>query len=127
MDLAARMGWKPGMVARVEGAPDDVPGLSGPLAARGAGAVWHLAFARDAATITGLAAGFVGGYAKGQHLWLAYPKLTGTLRSDISRDRGWDPLMALDLLPVTQVAVDADWSALRFRFRDEIARLTRKF
>ncbi len=115
------------MVTRVEGLPGDLPGLAGPLAAQGAGAVWHLAFARDAAAITGLAAGFVGGYARGQHLWLAYPKLTGGLRSDISRDRGWDPLTALDLLPVMQVAVDEDWSALRFRYRDEISRLTRKF
>jgi hypothetical protein len=30
------------------------------------------------------------------------------------------------LLPVTQVALDDTWSALRFRFRDEIRKLTRK-
>jgi hypothetical protein len=32
-----------------------------------------------------------------------------------------------DLLPVTQVAIDETWSALRFRRRREIAKLTRKF
>ncbi|MAF63879.1 MULTISPECIES: hypothetical protein [Pseudomonadota] len=47
------------------------------------------------------------------------------IRSDITRDDGWESLAAQDLLPVTQVAIDNDWSALRFRYRDEIARLTR--
>lgn len=126
MDLERRMGWRSGMASRIAGLPEGFDGLPGAMAAQGEGAVWHLLFVRDAAAI-GAAAEFVAGYGRGQHLWIAYPKLTGLLRSDISRDRGWEPVTALGLLPVTQVAMDADWSALRFRFRDEIARLTRRF
>jgi hypothetical protein len=51
----------------------------------------------------------------------------GRIKSDVDRDHGWDALKALDLLPVTQVAIDSDGSALRFRYRDEIAKWTRTF
>ncbi len=36
-------------------------------------------------------------------------------RSDITRDTGWDALAAYDAEPVSQVALDEDWSALRFK------------
>ena len=65
-------------------------------------------------------------YGRGGRLWFAYPKKSGARASDISRDTGWAPLLEAGLLPVTQVALDADWSALRFRFRDEVPTLTRK-
>ena len=66
-------------------------------------------------------------YARGQHLWIAYPKLSGKLKSDLSRDRGWEPIAAQDLHGVMQVSLSEDWSALRFRYRDEIKEFTRKF
>lgn len=48
--------------------------------------------------------------------WFAYPKGTSKkLRSDINRDSLWDLMKPLGLTPVRQVAIDADWSALRFR------------
>ncbi|MRR19326.1 hypothetical protein EG827_03955 [bacterium] len=49
-------------------------------------------------------------------LWMAYPK--GTSRkyiSDINRDRGWDIVEETGFRRVSQVAIDNDWSALRFR------------
>lgn len=49
-------------------------------------------------------------------LWMAYPK--GTSRrfsTDINRDRGWDTVEATGFRRVSQVAIDEDWSALRFR------------
>jgi hypothetical protein len=70
-------------------------------------------------------------YQPKRALWFAYPKKSGPKKSgqiatDLSRDIGWQPLLALDLLPVTIIALDADWSALRFRYRSEIKTLTRK-
>lgn len=65
-------------------------------------------------------------YRRGGGLWFAYPKRTGTVPTDLSRDHGWEPLAGQDMLPVSLVAIDDDWSALRFRYRDEIAKLTRK-
>jgi len=48
--------------------------------------------------------------------WIAYPKGTSKkYKSSINRDSGWQVLGALGYEPVRQVAIDEDWSALRFR------------
>lgn len=49
-------------------------------------------------------------------LWFAYPKGTSRKYScDFSRDHGWDVLYGAGFDTVRQVAIDEDWSALRFR------------
>jgi hypothetical protein len=49
-------------------------------------------------------------------LWFAYPKGTSkTLKSEVNRDTGWDVLRDAGFDTVRLVAIDADWSALRFR------------
>ena len=45
-------------------------------------------------------------------LWVAYPKGN---RADINRDSLWPILAEHGLRPISQVAVDDVWSALRFR------------
>jgi hypothetical protein len=87
---------------------------------------WALVFVRDAAAIEAAALPALGLYRRGGHLWFAYPKKTGAIRTDVSRDQGWEPITSRGLLPVTQVAIDDTWSALRFRHRDEIETLTRR-
>ncbi len=48
--------------------------------------------------------------------WVAYPKKSSKrYQSEINRDIDWQPLGAIGVEPVRQVAIDADWSALRFR------------
>lgn len=58
-------------------------------------------------------------------LWVAYPKKSSKIPTDINRDHGWQPLELRGWLPVRQVAVDEDWSALRFRKREAIGELRR--
>jgi hypothetical protein len=61
-------------------------------------------------------------------LWLCYPKTASKkYSSDITRDRVWDVLGQQGFEPVTQVSIDEDWSALRFRHVDNIKNMTRKF
>jgi hypothetical protein len=49
-------------------------------------------------------------------LWFAYPKATSKSYScEFNRDTGWDVLRSLGFDTVRQVAIDDDWSALRFR------------
>jgi hypothetical protein len=49
-------------------------------------------------------------------LWFAYPKGTSkNLESEVNRDTGWDVLRGAGYDTVRLVAIDADWSALRFR------------
>lgn len=44
--------------------------------------------------------------------WVAYPKGN---RTDIDRDKLWPILAEHGMRPISQVAVDDTWSALRFR------------
>jgi hypothetical protein len=49
-------------------------------------------------------------------LWFAYPKGTSKrYASEINRDTGWDSLTSAGFEAVRLVAIDQDWSALRFR------------
>ncbi len=49
-------------------------------------------------------------------LWMVYPKASSKqYRCDFNRDSGWPTLGAAGFEPVRVVAIDADWSALRFR------------
>ena len=48
-------------------------------------------------------------------LWICYPKQSSGIKTDINRDTGWSVVQKAGLRPVTQVAIDDTWSALRFR------------
>lgn len=49
-------------------------------------------------------------------VWFAYPKGTSKkYRSEINRDNGWEILANSGFESVRQIAIDEDWSALRFR------------
>jgi hypothetical protein len=49
-------------------------------------------------------------------VWFAYPKASSKrYRCDFNRDTGWDALGRAGFEGVRQVAIDEDWSALRFR------------
>jgi len=59
-------------------------------------------------------------------VWFCYPKKTSKKHtSSINRDSGWDVISDLTFEPVTQVAIDDDWSALRFRKIEFIKKFTR--
>ncbi len=59
-------------------------------------------------------------------VWFAYPKGTSKKYTcEFNRDTGWALLGEFDFEPVRQVAIDEDWSALRFRRVDFIKTLTR--
>ena len=48
-------------------------------------------------------------------VWICYPKQSSGIKTDINRDTGWSVVQKAGLRPVTQVAIDDTWSALRFR------------
>ena len=59
-------------------------------------------------------------------IWFAYPKGTSKkYRSEINRDTGWQVLGKQGFEPVRMVAIDEDWSAIRFRRVEFIKTLTR--
>ena len=68
--------------------------------------------ADDAATIRTMLDAHLGDLASRAVLWVVYPKGN---RADINRDSLWRMIAPYGLRPITQVAVDETWSALRFR------------
>ncbi len=47
--------------------------------------------------------------------WACYPKSAGKQKYDLNRNPVWDALALIGLRPVTQIAIDETWSALRGR------------
>jgi hypothetical protein len=59
-------------------------------------------------------------------LWFAYPKGSSKrYKCEFNRDSGWAKLGKQNFEPVRMVAIDEDWSALRFRHVDNIKVMTR--
>ncbi len=59
-------------------------------------------------------------------LWFAYPKGTSKkYRCEFNRDNGWKAVGAAGFEPVRMVAIDADWTALRFRRAEYIKSMKR--
>jgi hypothetical protein len=60
-------------------------------------------------------------------LWMAYPKQTSKKYTcEFNRDNGWQALGDIGLEPVRQVAIDEDWSALRFKKPEQIKKMIRR-
>lgn len=82
--------------------PEDLKGL------------W-LIFCQTLAQVEALAARLAG-KTETALVWAAYPKQSSKkYKCGFNRDTGWASLEAAGWRPVRQVALDDDWSALRFR------------
>lgn len=132
--LAQKLLLKPGMKAALLNAPPDYRARLAPLPegvtvteTPAAGHDLVQVFVRSVAEL-----GVHFGPAReslqpGGILWICYPKKSGAIQTDISRDHGWEVVAQADWHGVTQISLDATWSALRFRPRAEIKVMTRKF
>jgi hypothetical protein len=59
-------------------------------------------------------------------VWFAYPKGTSKrYKCEFNRDSGWAPMGAAGFEGVRMVAIDEDWSALRFRRVEHIKTMKR--
>ena len=69
----------------------------------------------------------IGKKAEGDAVvWFAYPKKSSKkYKSEINRDDGWAVLGQAGFEPVRMVAIDEDWSAVRFRRAELIKTMTR--
>jgi hypothetical protein len=75
-----------------------------------------LAFAEKKSELDKLSAAVVAKARGDAVLWFAYPKGTSKkFKCDFNRDTGWNVLRESGFDTVRQVAIDEDWSALRFR------------
>jgi hypothetical protein len=116
--VPAKLGLKPGMRALVVGAPagfqlvsDEVTVLT-----RAAGAPFDLvlAFCADAATVPKRFAALADRIATAGALWIAWPKKSGPLASDVGENEVREVGLAAGLVDVKVIALDEAWSGLKF-------------
>jgi hypothetical protein len=82
---------------------------------------FSLAFVTKQAEVDALAPK-IAKHAKGDAtVWFAYPKGTSKkLKCDFNRDTGWAALQEAGFDTVRAIAIDEDWTALRFRRKEFI-------
>jgi len=121
-ELARKLGIKPGMTVLLQGVPSGFAAHLGSLpdgakllkTSTGA-ADCIIAFVRSKADVKTMAPTVLRGVIDNGLLWFAYPKKSGPLQSDLSRDSGWEPLFAAGFDSVAQISIDETWTGFRFR------------
>ena len=117
--LAKKMKLKPGASAAIVNAPENYlndlkhdteisPKLTGKFD-------WIQIFAKNKKELDSLVPKAVKALKPVSILWLAFPKGTSKIQTDLTRDKGWESLQGLDLKWVTLISVNQDWSAFALR------------
>ena len=120
--LAKKLGLKPGKRALILNAPDGYRALLDPLpegvgltATPGGAFDFVQVFAKNKADLARYVPEAIAAVKPGGMLWIAFPKKTSKIQSDISRDTGWDVVQQAGWQGVSLISVDDVWSAMRFR------------
>ena len=117
--LAKKMKLKPNLKAAVINAPENYvdmlkhdtalsPTLNGKFD-------WIQIFVRNKAELDVLARKAAKALRPESILWISFPKGSSKIQSDLTRDKGWESLQALDLKWLTLVSVNETWSAFALR------------
>jgi hypothetical protein len=117
--LAKKMKLKSDLKAAVINAPEDYvdmlkhntalsPTLNGKFD-------WIQIFVRDKAELDALAPKAAKALKPESMLWISFPKGTSKIQTDLTRDKGWEVVQALDLKWINLVSVNETWSAFAMR------------
>jgi hypothetical protein len=119
--LARKLKLKAGMRAAIVGAP---PGYLDRLEPPEGVAIsevldgrfdWIQVFVRTSAELAGLVKPLTAAIAPDGRIWISYPKGSSKIQTDLTRDKGWQPLDGSDLMWLSLVSVDDMWSAFGLR------------
>ena len=119
--LAGKLKLKAGMRAAIIGAP---PGYLDRLEPPEGVAIsevldgrfdWIQVFVRTSAELAGLVKPLTAAIAPDGRIWISYPKGSSKIQTDLTRDKGWQPLDGSDLMWLSLVSVDDMWSAFGLR------------
>jgi hypothetical protein len=124
--LAKKLGIKPGHKLLIMNAPEKYMGMLEPLPegvdaqtrvpAGGEGTFDFVqAFAHNRADVERQAGEALRALKPGGLLWFSYPKGRSKVKTDITRDVGWESVTGAGMEIVAQVSIDDTWSAGRFR------------
>jgi hypothetical protein len=125
--IAKKLGLKPGMRGLVVAAPSGYMKSLAPLP-EGVAVSENIGgtndfiqfFATRKSEIEKSARKLLHSSAPGALVWITYPKKTSGVDSDLSREEVWSAMEGTGWHPVSQIAIDDVWSALRFRPQEEV-------
>jgi hypothetical protein len=120
--LQQKLKLKPGQRIAIINAPEGYleelgalpPGTE--LAERLDGAFdWVQVFVRNKAELDALVAQLLAALKPESLLWVAFPKGSSKIQTNLTRDVGWDALRGADLKWVNLISVTPTWSAFALR------------
>lgn len=76
---------------------------------------WLQIFVKSKAELESLAPYLVKALKPVSMLWITFPKGTSRIQTDLTRDKGWEALQALDLKWINLISVTETWSAFALR------------
>ena len=76
---------------------------------------WILMFAADKAALEAQLRAVADALDMPGTLWIAYPKGSSKRQTDLTRDQGWEALKDVDLMWLSLISIDDDWSAFSLR------------
>jgi hypothetical protein len=125
--VSKKLGLKPGMRVLVVAAPSGylkslAPLPEGVVISEAMGGTHEFVqfFVTKRSSIEKSAKKLLKSAAPGALVWIAYPKKTSGVESDLSRDVVWAAMEGTGWRPVSQIAIDQVWSALRFRPTEDV-------
>lgn len=130
--LIRKLGIRSGMAVLLKDAPPDFASLLGRLpeassisktSDRSVDCV--IAFVRSKADVKAVASEVIRTVVEDGLLWFAYPKKSSHLKSDLSRDDGWEPVFVIGFDSVAQISIDETWTGFRFRPKHLIGKRAR--
>ncbi len=130
MSLAKKLLMKPNMRIGVMNAPEGFPESLGELPP-GVSLVTSpepgsldliLLFVRSLAELEAQAPGAMALAKYDALAWIAYPKKSSKIKTDVDRDSGWAKMSALGFAGVAMVALDETWSAMRYRPAERVGK-----
>jgi hypothetical protein len=120
--LVKKMKLRPGQRAALIHAPEGYVEMLRPLPAgvdlaeQLAGTFdWVQVFVKDQAELDRLLPHVIEALKPASLLWLAFPKGTSKIQTDLTRDVGWDAVQSADLKWINLISIDATWSAFALR------------
>ncbi|CAN5859622.1 hypothetical protein BH11BAC4_BH11BAC4_17000 [soil metagenome] len=79
-----------------------------------------LVFAVSKAQLTGILQDVVPALHENGKLWVAHPKTTSKIASDLCRDCTWDIITSIGFDPIDFVELDNTWNAVHFKKQEVI-------
>ena len=119
--LARKLKLRPGARVAVGGAPPDYLARLDPPPGTAVGTAlvgpldWAQVFVETSAELAAIVPALVTALDPNGIAWISYPKGSSKRQTDLTRDRGWEPLEGTNLMWLSLVSVDDTWSAFGLR------------